>query len=202
MKRYVDIYAAVGLPAGDHDNTTITFEKLDAAQFPNTLIGFCTVQDNTSFGADFRIAKTLSAADPGQARLNCVGLSFGADDCSTTLQGSAPVVPNASTKVRLLTEIRAPDTVRCSIVSSGSANLEMRLVRDSDGAVLAGGDNATSFAYTTGKRSAIGFGFHQYYWIEVGSRAAGTFPIQFGLRCTSGNGIADPLPVQNVPDDF
>jgi hypothetical protein len=202
MHRYLDIYAAAGLPAGDHDNTTVTFEKTDGAQFANTLIGFCTVQDITSFGADFRIAKTLSAADPGQARLNCVGLSFGASDCTTTLQPSAPSVPNASSKVRLVTEIRAPDTVRCSLVSSGVANLEMRLVRDSDGVVLAGGDNATSFTYSTGKRSAIGFGFHQYYWIEVGMRASSASAIPFGVQCTSGNGIADPLPVDTTTDNF
>jgi hypothetical protein len=202
MKRYLDIYAMAGAPAGDHENTTVTFQKTDGAQFPNTMIAFCTVQDNTSFGADFRIAKTLNAADPGQQRLNCVAASFGVNDCTNTLLPSAPEVPNATTKVRLLTEIRAPDTVRCSVLGGGTANLEMRLVRDFDDAVLAGGDNATSFTYTTGKRSAIGGGFHQYYWIEVGARTTGTFPIPFGVKCTSGNGIADPMPAQSVPDTF
>jgi hypothetical protein len=40
MQRFLDIYTAAGAPAGDHDNTTVTFEKTDANQFPNTLIGF------------------------------------------------------------------------------------------------------------------------------------------------------------------
>jgi hypothetical protein len=102
----------------------------------------------------------------------------------------------------MITRIHAPDTVNCSIISS-SANLEMRLVRDSDGAVVAGGNNATSFSYSTGKRSAIGGGFHQYYWIEVGSQTAtGTFPIPYGVKCTSGNGMADPLDVKTAVDDF
>ena len=203
MERYLDIYAAAGAPAGDHDNTTVTFEKIDANQFPNTLIGFCTVQDNTSFGADFRIAKTLNEADPGKFRLNCIGVSFGTaqGSCTSALTPSAPAVPNATTKVRMITRIHAPDTIDCSIASG--SNLEMRLVRDSDGAVVAGGNNATSLTYNTGKRSAIGGGFHQYYWLEVGAQSAsGTFPIPFGIKCTSGNGMADPLDVQTAVDDF
>src|SRR4029078_8197038 len=124
-----------GPPAGDTDNTTVPLVRLTPSQFPNTLIGFCTVQDNTSFSADFRISKTLNEADPGKFRLNCIGVSFGSGQgtCTSSLTPSAPEVPNASTKVRMITRIHAPDTVNCSIIS-GSANLEMRLVRDSDGA--------------------------------------------------------------------
>ena len=198
IQRYLDIYAATGAPAGDHDNTTITFEKTDVNQFPNTLIGFCTVQDNTSFGADFRIAKTLNEADPGQFRLNCFAASFGAGTgtCTNSLLPSAPEVPNSTTKIRMITRIHAPDTINCSVISA-SSNLKMRLVRDSDGAVVAGG-SGPSLSYPTGKRSAIGGGFHQYYWLEVGAIAnTGTFPIPFGIQCTSGNGMTDPLDVQS-----
>ena len=205
LQRYLDIYTAAGAPAGDHDNTTVTFAKTDPSQFPNTLIAFCTVQDNTSFGADFRIAKTLNEADPGKFRLNCFGVSFsatpGACAGAGSLQPSAPQVPNATTKIRMITQIHAPDTINCSIVSN-SANLEMRLVRESDGAIVAGGDGATSVTWSTGKRSAIGAGFHQYYWLEVGAQAATGVAIPFGIQCTSGNGMADPLDVQSVTDDF
>jgi hypothetical protein len=205
LHRYLDIYEAAGAPAGDHDNTTVTFAKTDPSQFPNTLIAFCTVQDNTSFGADFRIAKTLNEADPGKFRLNCFGVSFSATPgaCAGpgSLQPSAPQVPNATTKIRMITQIHAPDTINCSIVSN-STNLEMRLVRDSDGAVVAGGDGATSVTWNTGKRSSIGAGFHQYYWLEVGAQTATGAPIPFGIQCTSGNGMADPLDVQSVTDDF
>ncbi len=55
--RYLDIFgpAGVNAPAGDYVNVR--------AEFTNTmggtakLVAFCTVQDNSSFGADFRIAK-------------------------------------------------------------------------------------------------------------------------------------------------
>jgi hypothetical protein len=112
------------------------------------------------------------------------------------------VPADATKKIRMITRIHAPDTINCSLVSNGAANLEMQLVRDSDSVVVAGGNNATSIAYSTGKRSAIGGGFHQYYWLEVGARAAGASDIPFGIQCTSGNGMADPLDVQIVDDTF
>ncbi|HSD00244.1 MAG TPA: hypothetical protein VLI21_15160, partial [Casimicrobiaceae bacterium] len=192
---------AAGAPAGDHDNTTVTFEKTDPSQFPNTLIAYCTVQENTLFSADFRIAKTLNEADPGKFRLNCFGVSFGVGTCTNSLQPGAPAVPNATTKIRMLTRIHAPDTINCSIISA-STNLEMRLVRDSDGAVLAGGNNALSLTYNTGKRSAITGGFHEYYWLEVETQTATAVSIPFGVQCTSGNGMADPLDVQSVTANF
>ncbi|MFI4887632.1 MAG: hypothetical protein ACHP7B_02680 [Burkholderiales bacterium] len=206
MRRYLDIYTATGATAGDHDNSTVTFQKITPEQFPNTLLAFCTVQDNTSFGADFRISKNWNEADPARFRLNCFAAIYGANpgECTSTLQPSAPSVPNATTKIRLITRLYAPDTVNCSIISSRSSDLEMRLVRDSDNTVVAGGENQAAFTYTTGPRSTIGAGYHQYHWLEVGFRDGGnpTFPIPFGIRCMSGNGMMDPLPVQSVPDDF
>jgi hypothetical protein len=32
--------------------------------------------------------------------------------------------------------------------------------------------------------------------------ATGTFPIPFGIQCTSGNGMADPLDVQTATANF
>ena len=146
----------------------MTFTKDDPAQWPNTLIAFCTVQDNTSFGADFRIAKTWEAADPTRFRLNCFAASFGAGDtCTDTLQPSAPIVPDAATKVRLLTRVYAPDTVNCKIVGGRASDLKIRLVRDFPPGTVAAGGTTSSFTYTTGPRSGIGNGFHQTYFLEV-----------------------------------
>jgi len=205
MRRYLDIYAASGLAAGDFDNTTVTFSKDDPTQFPNTLLTFCTVQDNTSFGADFRIGKNWNAADLSRFRLNCFAASFGANpgECTNTLQPSAPAV-TAGNKVRLLTRIYAPDTVNCSILGTRQADLEMRLVRDfAPGGVVAGG-TTSSFTYTTGARSGVGNGYSQYFWIEVGFREGGSavYPIPFGVRCIAGNGMTDPRWIDSPPDDF
>jgi hypothetical protein len=194
MRRYLDIFAQAGAPNPDYDNVTVTFTKNNPAQWPNTLIAFCTVQDNTSFGADFRIAKTLDAADPSRFRLNCFAASFGAsNDCTNTLQPSAPTVPDTTTKVRLLTRIYAPDTVNCKVVGPNAAQLKIALVRDfAPGGTLAGG-TTNAFTYATGPRAAIGNGFHQTYFLDVSyNTGATTFPMPFGVQCKSGNGMMDP----------
>ena len=57
--RFLDIFGPSGVnaPAGDQFNVRAQFKQTSGGSA--TLIGFCTVQDNTSFGADFRIAKTF-----------------------------------------------------------------------------------------------------------------------------------------------
>jgi hypothetical protein len=206
MRRYNDIYAAAGLPPpGDHENTTVTFFKDNTVQFPNTLITFCTVEDSAQIAADFRIGKNESAADPTRNRLNCFAASFGINpgECTSTLQLSAPEIPNATTKVRLITRVYAPDTVNCSIISSRAAELEMRLVRDFPAGVVAGGSNQNAFTYSTGARSSFGSGFHQYYFLEVGPRSGVTgYPIPFGIRCMAGNGMMDPRFFEDAVHDF
>jgi len=200
MRRYSDI----GAGAGDFENATVTFTKDDPAQWPNTLIAFCTVQDNASFNADFRIAKTWEAADPTRFRLNCFAASFGAGDtCTDTLQPSAPIVPDAATKIRLLTRVYAPDTVNCKIVGGRASDLKIRLVRDFPPGTVAAGGTTGSFTYTTGPRSGIGNGFHQTYFLEVDFKdGANTAPAAFGIQCKSGNGMMEPYFLGTLPDDF
>ena len=53
--RYLDVFAAAGAPAGDYTNVRAEFSRTSVGT--QAMIGFCTVQDNVSFGADFRIAK-------------------------------------------------------------------------------------------------------------------------------------------------
>ncbi len=59
--RYLDIFGASGVnaPAGDQFNVRAEFTQ--ASGGTANLIGFCTVQDNTSFGADFRVAKSYGS---------------------------------------------------------------------------------------------------------------------------------------------
>ena len=54
--RYLDVFAQAGVAAGDRTNVRAEFTNLTAAN--KKLIGFCTVQENTTFSADFRIAKS------------------------------------------------------------------------------------------------------------------------------------------------
>lgn len=54
--RYLDVFAAAGVAAGNKTNVRAQFTNLTGNN--KKLIGFCTVQENTSFSADFRIAKS------------------------------------------------------------------------------------------------------------------------------------------------
>jgi len=54
--RYLDVFAAAGVAAGNKTNVRAQFTNLTGNQ--KKLIGFCTVQENTTFSADFRIAKS------------------------------------------------------------------------------------------------------------------------------------------------
>ena len=53
--RLLDIFGAAGAPAVDTDDAMLRVNFVTVSQAG--LIAFCTVQDNTSYGADFRIAK-------------------------------------------------------------------------------------------------------------------------------------------------
>src|SRR5664279_4711467 len=59
--RYLDVFGSTGVnaPAGDQFNVRAEFTQ--TAGGAGNLIGFCTVQDNTSFGADFRVAKSYGS---------------------------------------------------------------------------------------------------------------------------------------------
>jgi len=60
--RYLDVFAAAAAPAGDYANVRAQFTRTSVDA--NKLIGFCTVQDSVSFGADFRIAKSQTPPLP------------------------------------------------------------------------------------------------------------------------------------------
>ena len=57
--RMLDVFAAVGAPAGDYANARASFESIVpiGGGSPVNVLTFCTVQNNTSFDADFRIGK-------------------------------------------------------------------------------------------------------------------------------------------------
>ena len=40
------------------------------------MVSFCTVQESTFFGADFRIGKSTDARNDGQRRVACIGLTI------------------------------------------------------------------------------------------------------------------------------
>jgi PKD repeat protein len=201
--RYLDIFGPTGAnaPAGDYANVRADFSVVGSTQAG--LVGFCTVQDNRSFGADFRLAKSIDADDESQRRTVHVG-----HDGSGVLS-SPTLFRELGRKHVWLTAVRHPDVLSCTVVGPRSSELEIRLREPGavgSGAVRAGGNDATSFAWTIAGRASVNAGITGFWAIEVGPREGGsaTLPIAYGLTCRAGNGLSTPLLVNPVgfADDF
>jgi hypothetical protein len=57
--RMLDVFAVLGAPTGDYANVRATFESIVplGGGGPATVVSFCTVQNSSTFDADFRIGK-------------------------------------------------------------------------------------------------------------------------------------------------
>ena len=147
---------------------------------------FCTVQDNVSFGADFRIGKSLDAWD-GSYNRNNAGCTP-ADGCVSYDYAIADVTK----KDVFAFFVRPPDNIRCDLKSDRLGDLEMQL-RQPDGVsvplsfyppgsaaftrapgpVVAGGNNQTGFYYETGPdvmRVSDGALLRDFWSLEVSAR--------------------------------
>jgi hypothetical protein len=198
----------VGASAGDFSNVRATFTVTSGNQ---ALVGFCTVQESTFFGADFRIAKSEDASNQREKRLACIGQ----DDCggvSTT--GGAEQIANTDKKNVYSMIITQPDYVRCDVIGARAADLQIRLREWGDpfsspvfsaGPGFTGGGTGQSFFYVyTGERAAVNNGTATRWFIDVAYRTGGnaTTPIDFGITCQSGNGTEVPWLRGIVDNDF
>ena len=196
LVRLLDVFAAAGAPAGDYDNVNAVFIAdggLAATNRPG-LMTFCTVQDNTSFGADFRIGKTsygtfgIGSNDSTTAReivaeKDLLGRNFEID---------AGVSANTH-----LVYFRHPDTVKCELLQQGSpwprltptAGLEIRVL-NRKGAVIGGGSDAVSTGpMYLGDKSDTPGAYNSDYTIEVESNEQNMGVVRpYALYCASGSG--------------
>ncbi|MCX7042511.1 MAG: hypothetical protein NT117_07460 [Gammaproteobacteria bacterium] len=200
LTRLLDIFAAAGVPAGDYDNATVRFVESGVGE-PG-LMSFCTVQDNSSFGADFRIAKqefgdTLAdvGAKDGNVRRNS---TVSADVATSDGPGRPFEILAGALGINVhVMYFRHPDWIQCEIINPGtgvralnSYGLEMRLV-DPDGVTaLAGGNGITGFgALFLGDKTERNFGANTRYTIEVESNGNNTGAVRaYSLHCQSGSG--------------
>ena len=204
MVRVLDIFAHAGLPNGDFDNAQIFFYR---GGTPN-VVAFCTVQDNTSFGADFRIGKQFYGFSMAQGG---AGSPFAQDDHvmrRTETMASIPltdgaggivaqpfVIPaNGGSNAHLI-QFRKPDWASCDVVQPGTlmplSGLEIRLLYGNT--VIAGGNDVNYFApvYLGDK-----YGYdrtNSRYILEVEGREPGSgADTPYMLRCRSGSGHSQP----------
>ena len=198
----------VGASAGDFSNVRGTFTVTGGNQ---ALVAFCTVQESTFFGADFRIAKSEDASNQREKRLACLGQ----DSCGvvSTTGGAEQITDTAQKNVYSMI-ITQPDYVRCDVIGARAADLQIRLRQWGDpfaspvfaaGPGYTSGGTGQSFFYVyTGERAAVNNGTATRWFIDVAYRTGGnaTTPIDFGITCKSGNGTEVPWLRGVVANDF
>ena len=222
MVRLLDVFAAVGAPAGDHEHITLVVRPvLSNPDVPRPgIVSFCTVQDNTSFGADFRISKQeygiLSSTDFGPAAYDGhvmrVSLTYS--------NAGGPIFSLGTASFQQNTHVfyfRHPDWVSCEIVDpstyarmSPERGLEMRLLAwdTNKFTPLAGGPVITGFdrIYLGDKRQRAE-GFNTEYLLQVENYLAAPgsqVDIDYALRCWSGSGHTrgDMITYRRDANDF
>jgi len=203
LVRLLDVFASVGLASGDYDDVTATFEIV-GDETPG-LLSFCTVQDNSSFGADFRIGKQELGFGflPGwqdYAVIRDVRVSGDLRFSGEALPRKFSIPAGATGNVHLL-YLRHPDVIGCTLyraventVAQPDYGLEMRLIAhlndSADWGVLAGGDNITGFAdLYLGDKTDRGNGANAHYLLEVESNGQNEgVDRPYKIQCRSGSG--------------
>ena len=196
--RLSDIFAVGGAPAGDYNDASIRFEELNPNEEPS-LMTFCTVQENTTLGADFRIAKQ----ELGAGGLSYPGDIIGSQDnhvARETLVSADGVgrqfeIGTGNSSNTHVLYFRHPDYMQCELVDTNNVRLlatyglEMRML-DQDGLVLAGGPGQTGWSdYYLGDKNDRNGGSNTRYTIEVESNGQNTGSVRsYKLHCRSGSG--------------
>ena len=166
------------------------------------MVSFCTVQENNTFGADFRVAKSADQFDERQKRFIC----YGQDACGTVNAVNPTQIVDATTKNIHAMFIEQPDYVSCALVSPHLTDLQVRIrgpgdvfsspVWPSSLPFSSGGAGLTGFYIFTGNRSTIANGNATRWFIDVGFRTVGgvaaNLPIAYGISCLAGNGVSVP----------
>jgi hypothetical protein len=196
MRRVLDVFgpAGVNASAGDHSNVTAEFRQTGPGN--PAYVGFCTVQESVTFGADFRIARNIQADDQTRYR----SLAYGHNG-SGNLTTPAQIVAAGEKNVHV-SNVRPPDNLRCETVGPNAGVLEIRAMTTT-GVLLGGGSNSPSAAFATGPRGAFsGAAPSIHFEVSVREGASPAYPVSYGLTCTSGNGMGWPWWWRRRSDDF
>jgi hypothetical protein len=190
--RLLEVFQAVGVVGTDDFHDVRAEFSLGAGNVGNpSYAAFCTVQNNTTFDADFRLAKTVAPDD--QSRLYSV--TQNKDGLGNNL-----AVPPAS-KLVFAMFLQHPDYLSCRAIGDGQDNTEIQL-KDPSGAIVGGGDGVKAIPkFFLGDKTAHGNGGNGLWTLEVGSRD-GLGETQFNIQCKSGAGMSRPLVVGSLPDDY
>ena len=212
--RLFDVFATGMAPAGDWNDAQVKFEELGPDE--PAILAFCTVQESTNFGADFRVAKQELGAG-GQA---FPGDVIGSQDNHVTRNtlttvdsvGRTFTIAAGANANTHMVYFRHPDYVQCEVVDPttnvralAGYGLEIRML-DQDGLVVAGGNNITGFpAIYLGDKTDRNGGSNTRYRIEVEDSGVNTGASRsYKLHCQSGSGhtLGDLIKYQVAGDLF
>ena len=216
--RLLDIFTAGAAALGDYDDASVRFEELDVdplnPQEPG-ILSFCTTQENTTFGADFRIAKQ----ELGAGGLGYPGDVVGSQDNHVSREtlvsadgvGRQFEIGTGTSANTHVIYFRHPDYITCELVDAGnvrrvqSYGLEMRML-DQDGVAIAGGANVTGWGkFYMGDKTDRNGGSNTRYTIEVESNGLNTGVTRtYKLHCLSGSGhsLGDIIRYKDVINRF
>jgi hypothetical protein len=232
LVRLLDVFSAVGASAGDHDGATLVARPIltvPDAQRPG-ILAFCTVQDNTSFGADFRIAKQ----EYGYGTADSVDFSPASYDghvMRASLTFANPGPPGTGLPFTINVGMgqqnthsfyfRHPDWISCELLGAPGSpgaferllpedGLEMRLLAwdaEHGYTVLVGGAGVVGWdrLYLGDKRQrAEGFNTQYFVQVEDNSAMGAQGAVNYGLRCWSGSGHTrgEIIRYQRAANDF
>jgi hypothetical protein len=195
LTRLIDVFGAVGAPLGDHDNARMQY--FESGDGEPGLLAFCTVQDNTSFGADFRIAKQEHPFDfelVGAQDDHAVRLGIEEQDGFGRVFELGAGAAAANTH---LVYFKHPDWIECRLLDplldtapTNNYGVEMRLVEADTGAVVAGGAGTQGFAQIyTGDKVDRNNGANTRYFLQVESNGLNTGSARpYRVQCGSGSG--------------
>lgn len=194
MVRLLDVFAATGATAADFDNASIVFTPGANVGNAPALMAFCTVQDNNSLGADFRIAEPLGYPRSEHASRRT---SFNTD----ALGRGFSLAPDSYQAFFL--NFRVPDTIGCELVDQVSAvplpadsGIELFLRRadgSPSGVAVAGTAGTTGFFNVDlGTKAANGYGNPGYLLVVQSTAVPASSNINYGLVCRSGSGHSRP----------
>ena len=219
--RLLDIFEAGLAAPGDYDNASVRFEEFDVDPINNPqepgILSFCTTQENTTFGADFRIAKQ----EVGAGGLGFPGDVIGSQDNHVSREtrvtadgvGRQFEIGTGNSANTHLMYFRHPDYVSCELLETGIGNnrrvagygLEMRMLNQ-DGQAMVGGTGSTGWTrYYLGDKTDRNDGSNTRYTIEVESNGSNTGAVRsYKLHCQSGSGhsLGDLIRYKEVIDRF
>lgn len=195
LVRVLDIFAATGAVSPDYDNAAVTFYPQDSANAKKPYMAFCTVQDNTSLGADFRIAEPL-----GYPLSEHEGRRTTTD--RDALGRGFSLAPNGYQTFFL--NFRVPDVVGCNLLDPTTgdplpANNGIELyLRRADGSTptgvaVAGGPGVTSISNVDlGSKEANGYYNPGHLLVVQSTAVPAATNLNYVMTCRSGSGHSLP----------